>query len=216
MEFREQPMMIMDKIWPTVIAAGLTVCLCFVPPSECACAFDFEDAAEIGTGYTTYLFLHEMVHQVVAEEVGADSPKIGFFTRNGSNCYPWLSTHEGIPIESKLPYAVGGEQMAGVTFEFALPAYRRKPTTYNKALLFFSYADFVVCTLLANYVKSESDMYDPNPIREEVGCSNEVLLSLVLAKSLLNTYRGMNQDAKCVSMIWVDKERVALLLNIPF
>lgn len=130
--------------------------------------------------------------------------------------YPGLSTHKGIPPESKLPYAAGGERMAGVTFEYTLRSYHRKPTTYNKALLFFGCADFLVYTLLANYVHPEGNMYDPNLIREEIGCSKEVLLSLVMAKSLLNTYRVMNQDAKFVPMIWLDKKSAALLLRIPF
>jgi hypothetical protein len=206
----------MDKIRPVVIAAGLIVCLFFVPPTERACAFDFQDAAAIGAAYTTHLFLHEMGHQVVAEEVGADSPKMSFFTRKGGNFYPGLSTHKSIPRESKLPYAVGGERMAGFTFEYALQSYHRKPNTYNKALMFFSCADFLLYTLLANYVNPENDMYDPNLIREETGLSKEVLLSLVMARSLLNTYRVMNRNVKFVPMIWVDKDSAALLFRIPF
>jgi hypothetical protein len=209
-------MRIMDKIRPIVIAAGLVVCLFFVPQAERACAFDFEDAAAIGAAYTTHLFLHEMGHQVVAEEVGADSPKMRFFTRKGGNFYPGLSTHKSIPQESKLPYAAGGEQMAGFTFEYALQSYHRKPTTYNKALIFFGCADFLVYTLLANYGNPENDMYDPNLIREETGLSKEVLLSLVMAKSLLNTYRVMNKGVKFVPMIWADKESAALVFRIPF
>lgn len=209
-------MRIMDKIHPVVIAAGLIVCLFFMPTAERASAFNFEDAAAIGAAYTTHLFLHEMGHQVVAEEVGADSPQMSFFTRKGGNFYPGLSTHKSIPQESKLPYAAGGERMAGFTFEYALQSYHRKSTTYNKALMFFSCTDFLVYTLLANYGNPENDMYDPNLIREETGLSKEVLLSLVMARSLLNTYRVMNKDAKFVPMIWVDKESAALVFRIPF
>lgn len=214
MEFREQPIRIMDKIRPVVIAASLIVCLFFLPPAERACAFDFEDAAAIGAAYTTHLFMHEMGHQAVAEEVGADSPQMSFFTWKGGNFYPGLSTHKGIPQESKLPYAVGGERMAGFTFEYALQSYHRKPTTYNKALMFFSCADFLVYTLLANYVNPENDMYDPNLIRQETGLSKEALLSLVMAKSFLNAHRVMNPDARVIPMIWLDKESAALLLRI--
>jgi len=59
-------------------------------------------------------------------------------------------------------------------------------------------------------------MYDPNLIREETGLSKEVLLSLVMAKSLLNTYRVINKNAKFVPMIWVDKDSAALVFPIPF
>jgi hypothetical protein len=206
----------MDKNRPIVIAAGLIVCLFFVPPAERASAFDFEDAAAIGAAYTTHLFLHEMGHQVVANEVGADSPRMSFFTRKGGRFYPGLSTHKSIPQESKLPYAAGGERMAGYTFEYAIQSYHSKPTTYNKALMFFSCTDFLVYTLMANYSSPKNDTYDPNLIREETGLSKEVLLSLVMAKSFLNAYRVMNPDAKVVPMIWVDEESAALLLSIPF
>jgi hypothetical protein len=209
-------MRIEDKIGSIVIAACLIVCLSFVPPAEHASAFDLEDVAAIGAAYTTHLFLHEMGHQVVAEEVGADSPRMSFFSRKGGKFYPGLSTHKSIPQESTLSYAVGGERMAGVTFEYGLQSYQRKPTTYNKALMFFSCTDFLVYTLMANYASPKNDTYDPNLIREETGLSKEVLLSLVLAKSLLNAYRVMNPDAKIVPMIWLDEESAALVLRIPF
>lgn len=212
----EQPMSIMDNIGPVVIAAGLIVCLSFMPPAERALAFEFEDAAAIGAAYATHLFLHEMGHQVVAEEVGADSPRMSFFTRKGGTFYPGLSTHKSIPQESKLSYAAGGERMAGFTFEYGLQSYQRKPTTYNKALMFFSCTDFLVYTLMANYASPKSNTYDPNLIREKTGLSKDVLLSLVIAKSLLNAYRVINPDAKVVPMIWLDEESAALLLHIPF
>jgi len=192
----------------------LSVLFLFSPTGTLA--FDYEHAADIGAAYTTHIFLHEMGHQVVAEEVGADSPKMSFFTRKGGTFYPGLSTHKSIPQESKLPYAAGGERMAGFTFEYGLQSYHRKPTTYNKALMFFSCADFLVYTLMANYGNPENDMYDPNLIREETGLSKEVLLSLVMARSLLNTYRVMNKDVKFVPLIWVDKESAALVFRIPF
>ena len=71
-------------------------------------------------------------------------------------------------------------------------------------------------TLVANYIHPEGNMYDPNFIREEIAYSKEVLLSLVLAKSLLNTYRVMNQDAKFVPMIWLDKKSAALFYAFHF
>ena len=141
---------------------------------------------------------------------------MSFFTQKAGKFYPWLSTYKSIPQESKLSYAVGGERMAGITFEYALQSYHRKPTTYNKALMFFSCADFLAYTLLANYGNPENDMYDPNLIREETGLSKEILLSMVTAKSLLNTYRIMNKDVKFIPLIWVDKESAALVFRIPF
>lgn len=207
---------IVHKIRAVLIAVSLTVCLCSVAPGQNAWAFDFADVASIGAAYATHLYLHEMGHQVVAEEVGADSPQISFFTQKGGKFYPGLSTYKNIPDESRLPYAVGGDRMAGYTFEYALQSYRREPTTYNKALMVFSCADFLFYTLLANYVNPDNDSYDPNLIRAETGCSKEVLLGLVLTKSLLNAYRVMNPDAHFFPMIWVDKRSAALLLCFRF
>jgi hypothetical protein len=206
----------MSRIWPIITAAGLIVCQSFVCSTRNVRAFDFGDVASIGAAYTTHLFLHEMGHQVVAEQVGAVAPQMGFFAQRGGRLYPGLSTYKEIPEESKLPYGVGGERMAGVTFEYALQSYRHGPTTFNKALLFFSCADFLVYTLLGNYVHPDDDMYDPNLVREETGCSKEMLLSLVMAKSLLNTYRVMHPAANFSPMIWVDKQSAALLFRLSF
>ena len=206
----------MHKIRPIMTAAGLIVWLFFMPFGQSACAFDFKDVTAIGAAYTTHLFLHEVGHQAVAQEVGADSPQMSFFTRKNGKFYPGLSTYQNIPEESKLSYAIGGERMAGCTFEYALQSYHRKPTTFNKALIFFSCADFLAYTLLANYVNPDDDMYDPNIIRAETGCPKELLLALVTAKSLLNAARVMNEDARFIPMIWVDKKSAALVLRFTF
>jgi len=206
----------MHKVCHRVIVAGLLVWLFSISHVETGCAFNLEDVAAIGAAYMTHLSLHELGHQVVAEDVSADSPRMHFFTRKNGRFYPGLSTYKNIPKESKLPYAAGGDRMAGYTFEFALQSYHTKPTTYNKALLFFTCTDFVVYTLLANYVHPENDMYDPNLIRQETGLSKGAILSLVTAKSLANTYRVMNQDARFFPMIWVDKKSAGFGIGFKF
>ncbi len=199
-----------------VIGASLIVWLLFMHNVKGACAFEFDDTVAIGAAYMTHLSLHELGHQIVAEEVGADSHKISFLKRNNGIFYPGLSTYQSIPDESKLPYAVGGERMAGYTFEYALQSYHHEPTTYNKALMFFSCMDFLVYTLVANYVSPDNDMYDPTLIREETGLSKEALLSLVMAKSLVNTYRIMNQSTNLIPMIWVDKRSAGIVFRFSF
>jgi len=148
-----------------MMGPGFALCVLFMPTPPGALAFDFKDVTSIGAAYTTHLFFHEMGHQVVAEEVGADSPQIGFLTRKNGRFYLGLSTYQYIPKESKLPYAVGGERTAGFTFEYALQSYRRKPTTYNKALMFISCTDFLAYSLLANYVHEVLIKNDPSKIR---------------------------------------------------
>ena len=195
---------------------GLLACLFLMNTGQTAYAFGFRDVASIGAAYMTHLSLHELGHQVVAEEVGADSPQISFFTRRNGSFYPGLSTYKNIPEESKLPYAVGGERMAGFTFNYALDSYRYHPTTFNKALLFFTCADFFAYTLLGNYVHPENDLYDPNLIREETGLSKGTLLSIVAAKTFLNAYRIVNEDARLFPMIWVDDKSAAFMIGFRF
>jgi hypothetical protein len=198
------------------IVMGLLVCLFLMDNGQTACAFGFSDVASIGAAYMTHLSLHELGHQVVAEDVSADSPRMHFFTRRNGRFYPGLSTYKNIPEESKLPYAAGGDRMAGFTFEYALESYHNQPTTFNKALLFFSCADFFVYTLLGNYVHPENDMYDTNLIREETGLSKGALLSIVAVKSFLNAYRVVNEDARLFPMIAVDNKSAAFLIGFEF
>ena len=186
-------------------------------------AFDLDDFGDIlsdtlsvGAAYSTHLFLHELGHQVVADEVGAEGHKMSFFTNKDGKFYPGLSQYKSIPEESKLPYAAGGERMAGYTFEFALESYRKKPTTFNKALMLFSNFDFLAYSLLANYVHPDDDYYDPNIIREETGISKGALLSIVGAKTMLNAYRIVDEEANFRPEIILDKKMVGLGLRFTF
>ena len=199
----------------TIIAAFLTF-IFFLPTPQIASALDPEDPAAIGLAYMAHLFFHELGHQVVADEVGADSHRISFFTNKNGKFYPGVSTYKSIPKESKLPYAAGGERMASFIFEYALQSYRQEPTTFNKALMFFSGADFLAYTLLANYVHPDNDMYDPNIIRAETGFSKEMLLSVVAAKTLLNAYRVINEDANFTPIVWVDKNSAGIGIHFHF
>ncbi len=195
------------------LAVGL-LCVSITPKAH---AFDLlRDSAAIGTAFMTHLTLHEMGHQVVAEEVGADSAQMQFFAIKDGKFYPGLSTAKNVPKESRLPYAIGGEYMAGHTFEFALQSYRRKPSTYNKALMFFSGTDFLWYTLLAYYVYPQDDSYDPNIIREETGLSKEVMLSFVVAKVLLNAYRVYDKDAKFIPILRLDRTSAAFVIRFDF
>jgi hypothetical protein len=115
-----------------------------------------------------------------------------------------------------LPYAAGGDRMAGYTFEYALQSYRQNPTTFNKALMVFSNVDFLTYTLMANYIYPDNDMYDPNIIREETGIGKEILLSFAAAKMLLNAYRIFDEDVPFVPVIEVDKHSVFFKLRFDF
>lgn len=210
----------MYNIRPLVFALGLLVWLSFMSNVKSASAFAFadvlKDTAAVGLAYTTHLFFHELGHQVVADKVGAVSHRMDFFTFKNGKFFPGLSTYKYIPEGSKLPYAVGGDYMSSHIFEYALDSYHRKPTTFNKALMVFSCADFFAYTILANYVFPNEDMFAPNIIRAETGYSKEMLLGLVTAKTLMNAYRIWNEDAKLIPFIRVDKNSAALMIRFNF
>jgi hypothetical protein len=205
------------RIFSKAIAACFLFGVLLMPnvthASDFSFNFDFSDLASIGSAYTMHIFLHEMGHQIVADDVGAEAHRMSFFTSQNGKFYPGVSLYKSIPEESKLPYAAGGERMAGYTFEYALQSYRQNPTTFNKALMFFSNVDFLAYTLLANYVYPDNDMYDPNIIREETGIGKEILLSFAAAKMLLNTYRIFDEDVPFVPVIEVDKHSVFFMLR---
>ncbi len=191
-----------------------------MPYSKDAGAFEFMDAAKdvgsLGAAFMTHLFIHEMGHQIVADDVGASSHKMQFFANRNGKFYLGFATYESIPDESVLPYAVGGVRMADITFEHALQSYRRKPTMFNKSLIFFSSVNFLAYTLLANYVEPGEKTYDPNLIRDEIGFSKEEMLSLVATKTLLNAYRITDPDANYHPFILFDKKRAAFIIQVDF
>ena len=195
---------------------GLFFWFLMTHPCPSACAFQFNDVISIGAAYTTHLFFHEIGHQIVAKQVGATGSRMRFFTNSNGKIYPGLSTYTSIPEKSKLPYSLGGERMAGFTFDYALKSYRKNPSTFNKALMFFSCADFLTYTLLANYFHPSVEMYDPNIIREEMGCSKGLLLSLVMGKTLLNAYRVVDPQVNFAPEVWVGTRSAALLVRFPF
>ena len=188
--------------------------------TKTAGAYESMEAAKgltaVGLAYSTHIFFHELGHQVVADDVGAEAHNMYFMTKKNGRFYFGLSTYKSIPEESKLSYAVGGERMAGYTFEYALQSYRHKPTTYNKALLFFSGADFLLYTAMANYVDPDNNFYDPNLIRKETGCSKDKLLGIVAAKTFMNAYRIMDEDANFVPYIMVDNHSASFMVRFKF
>jgi hypothetical protein len=188
----------------------------FFSSNPAAHGFDWTDLMDISSAYFTHLTLHELGHQVVADEVGAQDHKMSFLAQKNGQFYLGLSTYEAIPEKSVLPYAVGGERMASLTFEYGLESYRQNPTTFNKALMFFSTVDFLGYTLLANYVNPTDSMYDPTLIRQETGASKELILSLVLTKSLVNAYRVFNPECRWMPIIETDLTSARFMLSYHF
>ena len=202
-----------NPIMITLALLTALLCLTYAQPVR---AFNLKDLADIGSAYMTHLVMHEMGHEVVANEVGAEANSLNFFTKKNGQFYFGLSTYDYMPEKSLLPYAVGGDRMASYTFEWGLQSYRRNPTTFNKALMFFACADFLGYTVMGNYLHPDNDMYDPNIIRDETGCSKELLLGMVLTKTLVNAYRVYNEDFPIVPVIETTRSSAAFKLKYHF
>ena len=184
--------------------------------SRSAWSFNFFDLIEIGSAYLTHLTIHEMGHQIVADQVGATNHKITFFTEKKGEFYLGLSTFDSIPSESRLPYAMGGERMTTISYEYNLAAYRRNPTLFNKTMLFFDTTSFLGYTLLANYVNPDNRGYDPTLIRTEIGMSKELMLSFVLTKTALNTWRIFHPEMRWAPVLESDFDSVRFKLVYRF
>ena len=80
---------LMHKISRLIVTTGLLISVFLVGSAKSSPAFEFNDAVAIGAAYMTHLGMHEVGHQVVAEDVGADTPRMKFFTRHQSfnGCY---------------------------------------------------------------------------------------------------------------------------------
>jgi hypothetical protein len=203
-------------VWNLAGHLILAILLVVVGPKKQAQAWEWSDVVDIGMAYATHLYLHELGHQVIADEVDAENHQIQFMKQKKGQYYLGLSTYDQIPEKSKLAYAVGGDRMAGLTFEYGLASYRERPTSFNKALLFFTSVDFVGYTLLSNYVHSGDNMYDPNLIREETGVSKELLLGMVMTKALVNGYRIFSGSDRLTPEIRTDTSSAAFVLNYHF
>lgn len=178
--------------------------------------FGMTDVIQLGAAFLTNLAVHEFGHEVVANYVGAEGSKLNFFQKSGGDFFLGTSSVENIDERSVLPYAMGGEFFADLTFEHALRDYRKNPNTYNKSLLITSGADFVWYCFYAFYVSGDNPSYDPITISEETGLSRDTLFSIVLAKTLINAYRVYSGNDAVVPYLKVDRYSTSLNFIVPF
>lgn len=173
------------------------------------------DALQIGAAFLTNLAVHEFGHEIVADNVGAEDSQVNFFKKSGGNFFLGTSTVSNIEDESVLPYAMGGEVFADLSFEHALQGYRNSPNTYNKSLLFISGTDFLWYCFYAFYISNDNPSYDPITISKETGISRDMLFSVALAKTIANAYRIYSGQDKIVPYFKVDRTSASLNFMIP-
>ncbi len=174
------------------------------------------DALQIGAAFLTNLVVHEFGHEIVANNVGAEDSQVNFFKKSGGNFFLGTSTVSSIDQGSILPYAMGGEFFADLSFEHALQGYRNSPNSYNKSLLLISGTDFLWYCFYAFYISNDNPSYDPITISKETGISRDMLFSVALAKTLANAYRIYSGQDKVVPYFKVDRSSASLNFMIPF
>jgi hypothetical protein len=171
---------------------------------------------DIGAAVLTQVLLHEAGHYVMADYVGAEGSSLAFLTSRDGQFFLGSSTVTAIDDRSRLPYNMGGEVAADVTFEYALSSYRKNPTLYNKALMLLSGTDLLRYTLYAFLLSDGHDHLDPIAVTKYSGASKEALISVAVAKTVLNAYRIHSGRDTVVPYFTVDKESAILMLRVVF
>jgi hypothetical protein len=153
---------------------------------------------DIGAAVLTQVLLHEAGHYVMADYVGAEGSSLAFLTSRDGQFFLGSSTVTAIDDRSRLPYNMGGEVAADLTFEYALSSYRRNPTLY------------------AFLLSDGHDHLDPIAVTKYSGASMEALISVAVAKTALNAYRIHSGNDTVVPYFTVDKESAILMLRMVF
>jgi hypothetical protein len=147
--------------------------------------------------------------------VDAKGTKLDFFKREGDQFFLGTSSVEEIDDRSLLPYAMGGEFFADLTFEHALRDYRKKPSTFNKSLMLASGGDFLWYCLYAYYLSEGHQNFDPVSVSEKTGLPRDTIFSIVAAKTMVNAYRAYSGNDIIIPYFSVDKYSASLNVIIP-
>lgn len=198
-----------------LIPAVMVLNLMAVQP---AFAFDIrpENLIEIGKAFVTNLTVHEYGHAIVGNSVGAEGVSVTFFSKEKNNLFLGYTTMKRIDDKAYPSFALGGEIGANMSFEFALQSFRREPTTYNKALLFFNGTDFLWYSLYTFFVNKDNPDADPNIIQKETGVSKEVILSIAVTQSILNGYRVISGTDRVIPYFTFDRNSIGFHTKVPF
>lgn len=190
-------------------------------------AFDFEFSSvfkgatsggftDVGAALATQVVLHELGHDIVADRVGATGSRLNFLTSKNGQFFMASSTVQSIEDRSRLPYNMGGEWAADLTFEYALESYRSNPSIYNKSLMFFSGTDMLWYSLYAFYLSDKHEELDPIAVTKYNNISQEAVLSVALAKTVINAYRIYSGNDKIIPHFTVERESVTLNFKVAF
>lgn len=180
-------------------------------------AMGLSDIFQTGAAYLTHVAAHEMGHNVVGHMAGGENVQTNFFQTQSGNFFVGVSSADALDSEAVLPFRAAGIMASNHTYNFALSTYRVQPTTYNKALLFFSGTDFLWYSVWSFYVKGSDDAsYDPVGISQETGLSPDAVFSVALVQTALNFFRAYSGDDSYTPYVSVDQDRMNVGLRVRF
>ncbi len=188
----------------------------YFTPSH-TCAAEFSDLIQTGAAFLSHVAAHETGHNAMGHMAGAQDVKTSFFQTQGGSFFVGVSSAGALEQESVLPFRAAGVVASNHTFNFALSSYRAQPTTYNKALLFFSGTDFLWYSVWSFYIKGSDDpTYDPVGISQETGLSSEAVLSIALLQTAVNAFRAVTGDDTYIPYVSVDEGKMRAGVRIHF
>lgn len=171
---------------------------------------------QISTAFVTNLSAHEYGHAIIGNSVGAEGISITFFSREKNNLFLGYTSIKRIDDKAFPSFALGGEIGANMSFEYALQSFRKRPTIYNKSLLFFSGTDFLWYSLYTFYINKDNPDADPNILHKETGISKDIIISVAVAQSVLNSYRVISGKDRVIPYLIVDRNSIGFRVKIPF
>ena len=177
---------------------------------------EIQEIIQIGTAFVTNLTVHEYGHAIVGSSVGAEGISVSFMSKQKNNLFLGYTSTRKIDDNAYPSFALGGEIGANMSFEYALYRFRKQPSAYNKALLFFSGTDFLWYTVYTYYFNEDNPEADPNILHRETGISKDAILAAALSQSLLNGYRVVSGEDKVIPYFTFSKDSIGFHVKVPF
>ena len=174
------------------------------------------DIIQVGSAFATNLTVHEYGHAIVGSSVGAEGISVSFLSKRKNNLFLGYTSTSKIDDKAYPSFALGGEIGVNMSLEYALHRFRKEPTTYNKALLFFSGTDFLWYTVYTFYFNEDNPDSDPNILHRETGISKDTLLVAAVTQSLLNGYRVFSGSDTVIPYMTFDREAIGFHIKVSF
>lgn len=198
------------------LVSGFVLLLTLFFPAQ-SFAMGLGDVLQTGAAFMTHLAVHESGHYLVADMVQAEDVKMEFLKNQNGNFFLGSVSARAIEPESILPFRAAGVVASNHLFNMALVDYRMAPTTYNKAILFFSGSDFLWYSVWAFYIDGSNDpSYDPVGIAQETGFSSHAIVGAAFIQTAINFYRASTHNDTVIPYFTLDENRADMGITIRF